>query len=174
MIENKGENIDFRNPAGFERLYRLYASKIYALCIHKLRSKEEAEEIVQEVFKSVWLRRNRIDLDQPLESYLIRAAQYKIVDHYRSLERKQSLFSKVSAEMNKVRNLTEETVFFEELKTNLLLSFKKLPKQAKEIFLLSRKDGLTNKEVALRMAISEKTVEYHMSKALKALRKDIT
>ncbi|MEM6735131.1 MAG: sigma-70 family RNA polymerase sigma factor [Bacteroidota bacterium] len=165
---------DVTTKEGFERLYRVYASKIYQLCISKVRSREEAEEIVQELFKSIWIKRYKIRQDQPIENYLYRAAKYKIIDHYRQIKRRKSRSIEIEYTSDLSKEETEEMVLLEDLKSNLITAFRKLPRQAQQIFWLSRKSGLTNKEVALKLAVSEKTVEYHMRKTLKLFKKELT
>jgi len=86
---------NFRTEEGIEQAYNLYAAKMYAVCRGQISSKEVAEGMVQEIFRSLWERREKIELQEPLEHYLIRAAKLKVIDYFRKKQRNEKHLGKL-------------------------------------------------------------------------------
>ncbi|MBW3469571.1 RNA polymerase sigma-70 factor [Arthrospiribacter ruber] len=162
--------LDIKTLKGFENAYRQYASKVYAVCRSQIKSREIAEEIVQDIFRSLWERRNKIDLREPLEHYLIRSAKLKVIDYFRQKQRDQKHLACAMQEYCLSENCTEDTLAFNELHQQISELVDMLPCHCREVYKLSREEGLSNKEIAERLDISLKTVEYHMGKALRFLK----
>ncbi len=165
---------DIRTPEGFAVLYERFADKVFGVCVNRVPTPEVAEGIVQEVFYQVWKLRDRIRQDEPLENYLMRAAKHKLIDYHRQQEREKKGRSNLAWSQPKNDQSTNDWLDFEETKNIALKVLRKLPRPVREVFLLSRHRGLTNKEIASRLAVSEKTVEYRMRQALNALRARLT
>ncbi|UBM58726.1 sigma-70 family RNA polymerase sigma factor [Marinilongibacter aquaticus] len=163
--------MDIRTSEGFEEAYRLYSGLIFGLCIQKVPCAEDAEEIVQELFRSVWERRHEIGDQGDIGHYLMKSAKYRLIDFYRKRERERKVFVKqdIPAE-GRAPSLVEERLVFAELKAKAMQVLRELPLRTREIFLLSRRHGLTNKQIAHRVNMSEKSVEYHMKKALDGMK----
>lgn len=151
--------------------YEFYSGKLFGLCIKRVGQAEIAQDIVQEVFKSLWEKRHTLKVEGSLENYLITATKYKLIDHYRKARQNQ-LVELQGTELLKDNSL-EENLVFEDVKQKALRTIRHVPSKAREVFLLSRNHGMTNKQIALQLSISEKTVEYHMSKALKLMRQQL-
>ncbi|MFH7010386.1 RNA polymerase sigma factor [Flavobacterium sp. FlaQc-52] len=158
---------DINSESAFKLAYLRYSAKVYGVCIHKVQSKEDAEEIVQDVFRSAWENREKFKTGEPLENYLIKAAKYKLIDYYRKQQVKNQHLTIVSETAETSNNSTEDHMRFTDLKETVFSALHKLPSKTKEIFWMSRKKGLTNKEIAAELKVSEKTIEYHISSALK-------
>jgi RNA polymerase sigma-70 factor (ECF subfamily) len=165
--KNIGIPTDLNSESGFKSAYLMYSGKIYGACIYKVQSKEDAEEIVQDVFRSAWENRQNFKTGEPLENYLMKAAKYKLIDYYRKRQVKTQHLALVSETTETSNNSTEEYIRFNDLKETVFTALHKLPSKTKEIFWMSRKKGLTNKEIAAELDVSEKTIEYHISSALK-------
>jgi len=162
--------INIRKAEGFEQAYSLYAAKMYAVCRGQIRSKEVAEEIVQDIFRSLWERREKIELQEPLEHYLIRAAKLKVIDYFRKKQRDEKHLACAFQEYCFSDNCTEDAIAFNELHQQIAQLVDMMPCHCREVFTLSREEGFSNKEIAEKLNISIKTVEYHMSKALSFLK----
>ena len=153
----------------FEKIYLFYSPKIIGFAIKKLRSKEIAEEIVQDVFIKLWIKRDLLQINN-LEKYLYTTVKNAILDYYGALkvENKYLKFKKnsVSAHIN----FTEQAVIHHELTTVLEKSMLRLPEKSRKVFKMSRIENRSVKEIAVKMKLSEKSVEYHLTKSIKILR----
>ncbi len=151
----------------FEILYRRYFSKLYGAAYKRLQDKELTEEIVQELFVSLWERRASLPIEN-IENYLFTSIKYLVIAQFK----KDTLFEKYSSTLNLDENddnFTEQAVAFDELNAAYQDALLSVPEKCREVFLLKR-SGLSQKEISEKLDISEKTVENQMTKALKILR----
>jgi len=167
----RDKKIAIFNEAGFEQAYNLYAAKVYAVCRGQIRSKEVAEGIVQDIFRSLWERKNSIELKEPLEHYLLRAAKLKVIDYFRKKQSDKKHLDCAFQEYCFADNCTEDAIAFNELHQQIAQLVDMMPCHCREVYNLSREEGLSNKEIAEKLNISTKTVEYHKSKALSFLKR---
>jgi len=152
----------------FEAIYRLFWKSCYRTAFFKLNSKVLAEEVTQNIFTSLWERREKSKIKN-LEAFLRSATKYQIIN----LVEVQVLSKKrlINLPQSKVAsNTVEDTIYYKELMLSLEKAIQNLPPKTSQIYLLSRYEYLSGKEIAERMKLSEKSVEYHISKALRFLR----
>jgi RNA polymerase sigma-70 factor (family 1) len=154
----------------FTEIYNRYWKKLFSIAANKIKDLDEAEEIVQDIFVSLWNRRGNLSVIDTLSSYLAVSVKYRIIKilDKRYHHQKYSDYSK--DRMSLTDNSTEEWIEFEELKSKLSELVAKLPQKCRLAYKLSRESGFSQKKIAAEMGISEKTVEAHLSKALKTLR----
>lgn len=140
------------------------------LCVYAhnlIRDRENAEDIVQNVFTNVWISRKKINPELSIKSMLYKSVYNEFVDQYRKnkpvlyLEKKYLEAIDIVVE-NEQQNL-------DNLISQLELEINKLPEKCKRIFLLNKKEGLTHLEIAEYLGISTKTIEGHMARAFKLL-----
>lgn len=151
----------------FAELYKRNARVLMHTAIRKTGIKTVAEDIVQEVFFKFWMGRHKLDIGKNPQAYLQGMLKNNIITHYYR-EQKKQLLSLEEADVPQHDDTREH------LEYNLLSEFyeqslQKLPEKCRTIFVLSRK-GYSLKEIADSQHISEKTVEAHISKALRILR----
>lgn len=161
------------DPVSFRIIYRLYWRKLYDIAFHIMRNEADAEDIVQDVFSSVWYRREQLRIRIALENYLVRAVKYTAFFYLKVQARKSVPDERLPGKSNMWRNSTEETLLHRELEAMIEQILNTLPFKTKKIFSLSRFEGLTYPEIANEMDISIKTVEYHISMALKKFSKGL-
>jgi RNA polymerase sigma-70 factor (family 1) len=153
----------------FEEIYFRYWKKLYSAAYKRLQSREIAEEVVQDIFTSLWMNRHIAQIDV-LSSYLVTAVKYKVINHLeKEMSRKKYAESQLHSALS-MDNSTEETVLLNELNLALEKEIQKLPPKRKQIFKMSREDHLSIKQVASNLGISEKTAENQLGKALKELK----
>jgi len=157
----------------FAELYEKYWDKIFAVAMHRLNDEEEAEEIVQEIFLSIWVRRKSLELSHSLATYLSVAVKYKVINHLAKKHRRQLQMDELSDTLPEAENSTIDWLDEKELRARLEEGINKLPERCRIVFLLSRDENKTYAEIAEQLNISPKTVEAHISKALSTLRQDI-
>lgn len=164
-------NISKNDYQSFERLYEKYWEKLYDYVIRRINSHEVSQEIVQEVFVSLWEKRNTIQINTSVASYLFAAAKYQMLNYIKACavrEKYAENFRAFSA--SRFDNSTEESMALSELQGQILQGMSTLPEKCKEVFLLKRVQHLSTHEIASQLNISPKTVENHMTRALKILR----
>jgi len=143
----------------------VYAQKIISL------PDEEARDIVQDVFVKFWNDCKKLDIQFSIRSYLFVSVKNKCFD----LLRKKNRNIKVQEISNEhdIADESFETYILTELETLFNSSLSKLPERCREVFELSRFQGLKNREIAAKLNLSEKTVENQVTKALHILKKEL-
>lgn len=152
----------------FEELYNRYWNKLYAAAYKRIRSREISEEVVQDFFTSLWLNRNTTEIKTSFAAYVYTAVRYLVLAYIQK-EIVRNTY-RLGLLTDKPDNSTEETVITNDLLLNINKEVELLPVKCKSVFELSRKEHKTNKEIASELGISEKTVENHLTKALRRLR----
>jgi len=162
-------NSDFNKTV--EYLFNNYYTTLCRNAYRIVNNKEISEDIVQDVFFKLWDKRDKIVINTSLEAYLNRMVFNESI----SFLRKNKNFLEFSDEIEQSRTNHEpnNTIEQKELNTIINDAINKLPPRCKTIFLLSRIEGLTYKQIAEQLNISVKTVENQMGKALKFLRKTL-
>lgn len=156
----------------FEIIYHRFTKDLFNFCANSIEDKADCEEIIQDVFVSLWERREELEIDS-LKAYLFSSVKYKIIryishlavkrkyeEHYRHFE---------TTYVNPVE-LEEHTPMLP-LHARLGESLQGLPARCREAFQLRLEQNLSNTEIAQRMRISKSTVEDYMKTALAHLRK---
>lgn len=161
------------NSSSFETTYNLFWEELYDYCLYHCKNGPVAEEIVQDIFLSLWERRDSFIAQAAIKGYLYRAVKNKVFDHYREKTKKDMLLNELRLHLCDEHCLTENEVMFNDLNASLHQIIESLPCRCREVYCLSREDGLNNKEIALALSISEKTVEQHLTKALRVIREKI-
>lgn len=160
---NKGDR------KAFEVIYRKYVRDLFAFARRNISSREDCEEIIQDVFTSIWARHATMKVDA-LRSYLFTMVKYKVIryfqhgavkkrylDHYRAFEAVYAHMEDQSLEPEVLQKLIDE-------------SLKELPERCRVAFRLRLYENLSNTDIAHRMNITKKTVEVYMFQAFKHLR----
>ena len=152
----------------FEEIYLRYWKKLYSAAFRRVQSRETSEEIVQDIFTSLWMNRQDISVEK-LSAYLFAAVKYKIIN-YLEKEMSRRTYAEAQVDTRSVDNSTEETVLLNEFSQALEKEIQKLPPKRQQIFKMSRQEHLSIKQVASNLGISEKTAENQLGKALKVLK----
>lgn len=161
------EHIIQLNKNQFEKLFQLYWKRMYSFAVKAVADEEDAKEIVQDVFKSLWERRNTLKLIDA-EHYLLRSVKLKSLEYQRNRDIKRKHHDVIH--QHKVDYYEEDQFQYKELKNQLNDVIESLPRQCKNVYKMSRDEGLTNKEIAMQLLITERAVEYHISKALSVIK----
>ncbi len=159
---------DHDDRKAFEALYDRYSIRIFDYIHARVNDTYTAQEIVQELFVSLWQKRNVLDV-QTCRSYLFSAAKNIIITYYRKEIARTARQKSWEAERCHEEEHTYQETIVQDLRIRYQEGLEKLPDKCQRVFTLSR-DGLSNREVAERLNISEKTVEQHITKALRFLK----
>ena len=154
----------------FETIYNQNWEKLFGICYYHIQDNDLANEIVQDIFCSLWERRNSLEIQGPIENYLTRSAKYKVIDYFRSKASQQQIISVNEIELCDKHICTENQVLYHSLTERLGILVDTLPCQCQQVYRLSRERGFNTKEIASQLLISEKTAKNHLNKALNFLR----
>ena len=158
------------DEAAFTEIYNIYWKRLFYSAAQKLHNLYEAEEIVQDIFLDLWKRRSTLCISNGLSSYLATCVKYKVINLL-AKRHQQLRFQHEAGNFPQLSDLsTENSVRLEDLKRQLLKETTRLPNKCKMVFQLSREEGYSQKQIATKLNIAEKTVEAHLSRALRSLR----
>jgi len=152
-------------------LYLRYWDKLLIVAINRLDDPAEAEECVQDVFFRLWQRREDLQLSHSLATYLAVAVKYRVINAMDKQYRLRTRMERSYADLVETSVFSAEDYLLEkELSEQIANAVNQLPEKCRIVFKLSREQGLTHKQIAAELDISEKTVEAHISKAMKEIR----
>lgn len=147
----------------------------HKLCVYAnslVKNIYSAEDIVQNVFIKVWEQRTRLKSDHALKSFLYKLVYNEFIDLYR---KNQSLFSLEKSYYDALNSIVfeDDSESFQRVLNVVNKEIQNLPPKCKEVFILSKKEGLTNIEIAEHLDVSVKTVEAQITKAFSLLRSSL-
>ena len=164
-------NLSKDNILAFNTLYKEYSGRLYRFALGYLKSKEEAEELVQEVFTIIWEKRKDLKKELSFKSFLFTIAFNIIRKHFRT---KCYLSGYLKTETGDDLDFqTSQKITYDSLHQYITELVNQLPLRRKEIFIKSRFEGHSIKEIAEEMKISHKTVENQLTDALKFIRTNL-
>ena len=155
------------NAKAFEALYIRYHAKLYNFCYKIIRNTQEAEDLVQEVFIAIWENREKLNKSKSFTSFVFRIAKNKVLNKIKHNLSRQVYMEFIQKE-NQDQDDLRKDIESHELMSFLQKTIHELPE--KEIFLLSRDEGLTYKEIAHKLDISENVVDHEIRKSLQHIK----
>lgn len=161
------------NEEAFSLLYERYWKPMIYKAMMKLNCDVDAEEVVQDTFIDIWKSRRRITIKHTFHTYIGAIVRYKVMLKMASNKKRvQNGIIEIEG-LRIADNSTEQWLNFYDLRDEIELAIKALPEKCQLIFRMSRQEGLSDKQIAKDMNISLKTVEAHITRALKSLRASI-
>jgi RNA polymerase sigma-70 factor (ECF subfamily) len=152
----------------FMTIYHRYWQKIFTIAHNRLQNSQEAEDIVHDVFFSLWQNRQTQQIQQ-LENYLAVATKYKVLTRIKSQLRERQYRESIDTGIV-VDMPIENRLHYKRILMLVMTEVEKLPEKCRIIFQYSRNEGMSVKQIAKVMHISPKTVENQLNKALRHLR----
>ena len=156
----------------FNKVFRRYYSPLTRFCVRFVGDDDQAAEIVQDLFVKVWTNREKLTLTSSFESYMLRAVRNSAIT-YINKERAHTDVNERIYTDDSDANDPSETLQSNNLEASYQKVLATMPEKRREVFLASRFDGLKYAEIATKMGLSQKTVEAHMSAAIKQLREGL-
>lgn len=152
----------------FNHVFEMYSSRLFLFANGYLKSTEDSEELVQEVFTTIWEKRGQLKSGFSFKSYIFTIAFNIIRKHFRQ----KALFKKfVNEELfDDETSETSQQIDYNSLKNYILRLAESLPPKRREVFLKSRFEGLSNDEIAEELGLAKKTIENHLNLALNEIR----
>lgn len=161
------------NMFAFDVLYKKYSKRLYKFGYSILKSREDAENLIHDVYLNLWENRQKVEKNSSVQYYLFSIAYNSAI----SVIRKKTRESNFIEFLRSLPEITEEAVNVEleynELTNKLDEIINALPQRQKEVYLLHKVSGLKYTEIAEKLSISVNTIENHMSRALKSIREKL-
>jgi RNA polymerase sigma-70 factor (ECF subfamily) len=165
------EKINNSDKEAFAQFYRKYWEQLFTTAAKTLRSKEEAADLVQDIFVSLWNRRGSLQIEGPAAAYLLQSVKYKSI-HYieKNITRRDYLavFSDMVA--HNIAPSAEVDIDLKQVKQIVNQAVEAMPARMQEVYRLSREEHLSHKEIGARMGISTETVKKHIQHALQLIK----
>jgi RNA polymerase sigma-70 factor (family 1) len=157
----------------FTRIFDHYRPRVYTVALKMLKSEDLAEEVVQEVFLKVWIKRGKMESVDHLAGYLFMMARNNIYDRFKKLAREKMARRVFTGKRNRSVNNTDYSVIESQYDELLQETLATLPPRQKQIYHLSRDKGMSYKQIGKQLDISHLTVKKHMAEALGIIRKQL-
>ena len=166
------ERISNADESAFRQFFDLYVYKVYQFINKFIKDKAESEDITQIVFIKIWDKRSTLNTVKSIDGFVFTVAYRLVIDHFRSSDAKfQKNITYPFFNDDYQSSLTaEDSINKHHFESIYEKALEELPPKRKEIFSLSRHEGLTNKQISERLQISVKTVENQMTAAISSLR----
>jgi RNA polymerase sigma-70 factor (family 1) len=158
------------NESAFEIIFELYKKRVFSVALKMLKSEIEAEEIVQEVFLSIWQAKARLDDINDPEAYLFTITYNTIYTHLKKASRNRQVLDAIIFNLSEIQNTTGDTIAGNETGKLIKEAIERLSPQQRTVYELSKQDGLSYDQIAEQMNISRNTVRNHLAEAMKTIR----
>ena len=163
------EAIRHDDEGAFSELFKRYGKKVYRMAYCRIHSRETSEEIVQNLFISLWDKRATLLINN-VSSYFFTAVKHKTLNILESRVVQKKYWDYYKNFIPHQENITERTVEFNELLEAIEKRLECLPEKSKKVFMLNRLEGHSVPEIADLLNLSKKTIQYHLTRSLKELR----
>lgn len=156
----------------FDALYLKYHPRLKAFLISFIKDEEIASDIAQDIFMKIWINRGSISEISNFSTYIYSSAKYSVYNYFKRNLIKEKYIASLQ-NMPNYADFLEEDVTAEELNRIIQKTIENMPARRREIFILSRQNGMSNQEIADKLNISKRTIENQITMALAMLRKVI-
>jgi RNA polymerase sigma-70 factor (ECF subfamily) len=157
------------DKTAFYEIFERYWDALYNAAYIRLRSHAEAEEIVQELFVTLWDKRHTLKIDN-LPVYLHVAVRKRVLNTIRRKITEQKYWDYCSGFFSTMHNTTEDMICFDELSHEIEEAVNRLPERSRQVFKLNKLEGKPVAEIAKFLKLSERSIEYDLARSLKAVR----
>lgn len=158
------------NVEAFDSLFEVYSQKLYGFALKYFKNESDAEELVQEVFVKVWENRQTLKSELSFKSYLFTIALNQIRKHFNHKATSLRYLESIQNEPEMVENQAIQENDYESALLQINLIIEQMPPRRREIFMKSKLDGKSSKEIGVELNISAGTVDNQVSEALRFIR----
>jgi RNA polymerase sigma-70 factor (ECF subfamily) len=166
------EDLKNGSEEAFVYLVEKFSKRLFAYALSISDDKEIAQDIIQNVFMRTWEKRQKLNVSYSLQNYLYKCVQNEFMNMYKKRRSSMALERKYFEALDRTVQNYDDKSFKSALK-RINEEIQKLPPKCRQVFLLSRREGLTNIEISEYLQVSVKTVEAHISKAFSILRENL-
>jgi RNA polymerase sigma-70 factor (ECF subfamily) len=168
------KNLKKGDVLSFDDIFKKYNKKVYFFAFSYLKNREEAQDVVQEVFMNLWRYRDQINEYYVFSKYLFKITYNATCKRFRKLASDKKQMEEIVRTSVLADNSTNLEIEYNNLLETANTFIEKMPDRQKKIFLLSINDHLTTEQIALQLNISKKTVENYLSQIKTSLKKSFS
>lgn len=156
----------------FLEIYRAFYGKVFTFVLSLVKSKANAQDITQNIFMKLWKNRKKLEHIKSMDDYLFILSKNACMDYFRKASRKKGISTDVFDEflLSRIVSSSEKRIDALSDIEELRHVIESLPSKRRDIFIMSRFDGLSNDEIASILGVSKKTVENQISLATKKIK----
>lgn len=158
--------------ASFQKIFAFYSKPLYLFSLSYLKSKEAAEDVVQEVFLKVWNNRKEIKTDTSFQAYLFTIALNSVRKHFNKLSRINELKHEILIDFSGQKPEFDDRRDYQALIDKLHEMIERMPVKRRQVFIKKKIEEKSLIEIAEELQIDAKTVEYHITQAMKFLKQE--
>lgn len=162
------QNLKIGDDNAMIMLYKLHWKSLYVSAYNILKDKEASEDIVQELFIKIWNKRAQLNITGSIHHYLLAATRYEVYRKIRESKRYEPIVDEMINQINSTADCN--SLEYKELEVKVSSIIETLSPKCKAVYILSRNEQLSHKEIAGKLDISTKTVRNHLTRALHQLR----
>lgn len=175
--ENYIESLKLGSQKAFGEIMEYWYTPLYNFALGYLNNSENTKEVIQDVFLKLWDNRNNLNENTNLNAYLYAVTRNRCIDVVRRerlmiqfQNHKKEEYLRLTESFEALSDPILDNLFANEVQHEINRAVEHLPEQCKKVFIMSRKEGMKNKEISQSLHLSEKTIESHLTKALKTIR----
>lgn len=157
----------------FEEVYQKCNGPLYLFVFRYIKSKQEAEEIVQDVFIQLWMKKENIRENLSFKSFLFTITKNKIIDYFRRKKTKDLYLNYLRNYTEIISTTTDQDFIYKDFDSLIAQIVNKLPEKRKMVFIMNKKLGMTRAEIADFFQVSENTVKNQLQEAMDFIRQNI-
>jgi len=161
------------DKSAVDELFSYYYPRLYHFSKSILKIENDIDDILQEVFVKIWLNRQKISNAETFKAYIFTITKNEVLNLIRTKLKDNAFRDKLYLKSVAREYQDQNQLEIDEIKTGIDHIVESLPEKRQQVFILSRTEGLTNKEIAQRLNISEKTVEDHITHAIKYIKNSL-
>lgn len=156
-----------------DKLYHFYYPRLFSFIKGFMKVDDDIDDVIQDVFIKLWENRNNITNIETFNSWIFTVTKNEVISLFRLKIKKAEFESRIREKAIQTESLTDNTLEYNEIKERVDRLIDQLPEKRRQIFRLSREQGLSQKEIANQLGISVKTVEDHMMHAIRFMRENL-
>lgn len=150
-----------------------YRAKVYRFIVQFVKDHTLAEDLTQDIMVKVWCRYEKLSTLEDIDNYILKMAKHHVLDHFKKLSREKAYQEETWYRIQKSANAVESKLAEADMNAHLEAVIQSLPFRQREVYMLSKREGLSLHEIASTLGITIRTARNHLDRALKVIRNNI-
>nr|WP_297912368.1 sigma-70 family RNA polymerase sigma factor [uncultured Allomuricauda sp.] len=167
------ESFSLRTEEDFRKLYDAHWEEVCSICLRLTGDTSLSEDLTQDIFVSIWERKEKLRLRESIGAYLAKSAKLKVFEHYRNLSIKTKNLNEIQRKTNNSVQDTDLPLVQSLLLKQIQKVVQSFPQQRRVIFDMSRNHGMNNQEISEVLNLSPRNVRYHLKKAVLKIKSEL-